>query len=137
MHIQAYLSFDGRCDEAIRFYREAIGAEVQMLMRHKESPEPPPPGTLPPGSENKVMHVSLRIGDTIVMASDGLCGGKPNFQGFSLSLALATPEEVDRAFARLSDGGQVRMPLAKTFWSPRFGMLVDRFGVPWMVTVAS
>jgi PhnB protein len=137
VHIQAYLSFDGRCDEAIRFYREAIGAEVQLLMRHKESPEPPPPGTLPPGSDNKVMHVSLRIGDTIVMASDGLCGGKPNFQGFSLSLALATPEEVDRAFARLSDGGQVRMPLAKTFWSPRFGMLVDRFGVPWMVTVAS
>jgi PhnB protein len=137
VHIQAYLSFDGRCDEAIRFYREAIGAEVQLLMRHKESPEPPPPGTLPPGSDDKVMHVSLRIGDTIVMASDGLCGGKPNFQGFSLSLALATPEEVDRAFARLSDGGQVRMPLAKTFWSPRFGMLVDRFGVPWMVTVAS
>ena len=137
MYIQAYLSFDGRCDEAIRFYREAIGAEVQMLMRHKENPAPPPPGTLPPGSENKVMHVSLKIGDTIVMASDGLCSGKPNFQGFSLSLALATPEEVDRAFARLSDGGQVRMPLAKTFWSPRFGMLVDRFGVPWMVTVAS
>jgi PhnB protein len=137
MYIQAYLSFDGRCDEAIRFYREAIGAEVQMLMRHKENPEPPPPGTLPPGCENKVMHVSLKIGDTIVMASDGLCSGKPNFQGFSLSLALATPEEVDRAFARLGDGGQVRMPLAKTFWSPRFGMLVDRFGVPWMVTVAS
>ena len=137
MYIQAYLFFDGRCDEAIRFYREAIGAEVQMLMRHKESPEPPSPGTLPPGAEDKVMHASLRIGDTIVMASDGLCRGKPDFQGFSLSLALATAEEADRAFARLSDGGQVRMPLAKTFWSPRFGMLVDRFGVSWMVTVAS
>ena len=108
-----------------------------MLMRHKESPEPPSPGTLPPGAEDKVMHASLRIGDTIVMASDGLCRGKPDFQGFSLSLALATAEEADRAFARLSDGGQVRMPLAKTFWSPRFGMLVDRFGVSWMVTVAS
>ncbi len=137
MYVQVYLGFNGRCEEAVRFYQAAVGAEIQMLMRHKDSPEPPPPGVLPPGSGDQINHVSLRIGDTIMMASDGHCTGQPAFEGFSLSLAVATADEADRAFARLADGGRITMPLAKTFWSPRFGMLVDRFGVSWMVTVVA
>lgn len=137
MHVYPYLSFEGRCEEAIRFYQAAIGAEVQMLMRHKDSPEPAPPGMLPAGSEDKVMHASLRIGDSIVMATDGRCTGQVGFQGFSLNLSLPNAADVDRAFALLADGGQVRMPLTKTFWSSRFGMLADRFGVSWMVMVAA
>jgi PhnB protein len=137
MPIEPYLFFEGRTEEAVEFYRKALGAEVQMLMRYKESPEPPPPGMVPPGSENKVMHASLRIGDAIVMMSDGECSGKPNFEGFSLSLTVKTPGEADRFFNALADGGKVQMPLSKTFWSPRFGMVADRFGVGWMVNVAS
>jgi PhnB protein len=137
MQVQAYLFFDGRCEEAVEFYRRALGAQVDMLMRFKESPEPPQPGMTPPGSENKVMHTSFRIGDTTVMASDGHCTGKPSFQGFSLALGLASAAEADRVFAALADGGQVQMPLGKTFWSPRFGMVTDRFGVAWMINVAS
>ena len=135
MLVQPYLSFDGRCEEAIEFYRKALGAETTMLMRFKESPEPPPPGRVPPGSENKIMHASLRIGDTIVMASDGSCQGKPGFQGISLSLTVANEAEADRRFNALADGGTVQMPLTKTFWSPRFGMVQDRFGIGWMVSV--
>jgi PhnB protein len=135
MQVQPYLFFDGRCEEAIEFYRRTLGAEVLMLMRMKDSPEPPQPGTCAPGSENKVMHASLRIGDTTLMASDGRCQGKPSFQGFSLSLPVATPADADRVFNALSEGGQVQMPLAKTFYSPRFGMVADRFGVSWMVIV--
>jgi PhnB protein len=122
MLVQPYLSFDGRCEEAIEFYREALGAETTMLMRFKESPEPPPPG-IPPGSENKIMHASLRIGDTTVMASDGACQGKPGFQGISLSLTVPNEAEADRRFNALAEGGQVQMPLTKTFFSPRFGMV--------------
>jgi len=133
--IGPYLFFDGRCEEAIEFYRKALGAEVDMLMRFKESPEPHQPGMVPPGSENKVMHANLRIGMTSVMASDGRCGGKPHFDGFALSLGVATEAEADRRFAALAEGGQVQMPLAKTFFSPRFGMVTDRFGVMWMVIV--
>jgi PhnB protein len=136
MQVQAYLFFDGRCEEAVEFYRKALGAEVTMLMRFKDSPEPPPPGMVPPGSENKIMHTSFRIGDTTVMASDGHCQGQPSFQGFSLSLTVPNETEADRVFAALADGGQVQMPLTKTFWSPRFGMIADRFGVSWMVNVA-
>ena len=135
MAIEPYLFFNGRCEEAIEFYKKALGAEVLMLMRYKESPEPPPPGMVPPGWENKIMHTSLRIGNATVMASDG-CSEGTNFQGFSLSLSAANEAEAERAFTALSDGGQVQMPLAKTFWSPRFGMVTDRFGVGWMVTVA-
>ena len=108
-----------------------------MLMRFKDSPEPPQPGMIPPGSENKIMHVSFRIGDTTVMASDGRCTGQANFQGFSLSLTVANEAEADRKFAALAEGGQVEMPLTKTFWSPRFGMVTDRFGLGWMVSVAT
>ena len=135
MHIESYLFFDGRCDEAIEFYQRALGAEVLMLMRHKDSPEPAKAGELPPGSENKVMHASLRIGESHVMVSDGYCSGKPEFKGFSLSLDAADEAAAKRLFAALSDGGTVQMPLGKTFWSPSFGMVTDRFGVAWMVSV--
>ena len=133
--IQPYLFFSGRCEEAVAFYRQALGAEVEMMMRYKESPEPMPPGMLPPGFENKIMHSSFRVGATTVMASDGCSTDKAGFQGFSLSLSVGSEAEADRAFAALADGGQVRMPLDKTFWSPRFGMLEDRFGVGWMISV--
>jgi len=136
MRIEPYLFFNGRCEEAVEFYKKALGAEVLMLMRFKESPEPPPPDMIPPGSENKIMHVSLRVGETTVMASDGHCTGQSVFQGFSLSITAANETDADRKFAALADGGQVQMPLTKTFWSPRFGMVADRFGVGWMVSVA-
>jgi PhnB protein len=135
MQIQPYLFFEGRCEEAIEFYRSALGAEVAMLMRFKDSPEPPQPGMTPPGSENKIMHTSFRIGETTVMASDGHCSGKPSFQGFSLSLTVPLDAEAERLFAALADGGQVQMPLTKTFFSSRFGMVADRFGVSWMIHV--
>ena len=136
MLVQPYLFFDGRSEEAADFYRRALGAEVTMLMRWKDCPEPQRPGMATPGSENKVMHMALRIGDTTVLASDGPCQGQQNFQGFALSLTVANEAEADRRFAALADGGQVQMPLAKTFFSPRFGMVADRFGVSWMVYVA-
>ena len=137
MQIQPYLFFNGRCEEAIEFYRHALGAEVTMLMRFKDSPEPPPPGMLPPGFENKVMPASLRIGEATVMASDGTCPASPDFQGFSLSITVPSMETADRLFEALAHGGQVQMPLSKTFWSPRFGMVTDRFGVSWMVHMDS
>ncbi len=133
--IQPYLFFNGNCEQAVEFYRKAVGAEVQMVMRYKESPEPPKPGMVPPGFENKIMHTSFRIGETTVMASDDCTGGSAKFQGFSLALSVGSEAEADRAFAALADGGQVRMPLTKTFWSPRFGMLTDRFGIGWMISV--
>jgi PhnB protein len=135
MQVQPYLFFDGRCEEALDFYRRALGAKVEGLMRYKDSPEPHPPGMIPPGSENKVMHSSFRIGDTTVMASDGRCQGKPSFQGFSLSVNARDDAEADRLFSALADGGQVQMPLGKTFFSSRFGMVADRFGMGWMVIV--
>ncbi len=136
MHIESYLFFNGRCDEAIAFYKQALGAEVLMLMRNKEAPEKPPPGMLPPGSDDKVMHATLRIGTSNLMCSDGRCDGKPVFNGFSLSLDAANEAEAERLFNALAAGGTVQMPLAKTFWSPKFGMVADRFGVGWMVSVA-
>jgi PhnB protein len=136
MQIQPYLFFDGRCEEAIQFYEGAAGAELQMLMRHKDNPEPSAAGCVPAGSDDKVMHACFRVGQTLVMASDGRCGGQPAFQGFSLSLTLPSTAEAEAVFARLSTGGTVQMPIAKTFWSPCFGMLVDRFGLSWMITVA-
>jgi len=134
MQIQPYLFFDGTCEQAIDFYKKALGAEVTMLMRWKDHPEPTP-GMTPLGAENKVMHAHVRIGDTEIMASDGRCEGKPSFQGFALSLNAKNEAEAKRLFDALADGGQVQMPLAKTFFSPSFGMLADRFGVSWMVVV--
>ena len=131
--IQPYLFFNGSCEQAIEFYRKALGAEIEMMMRFKESPEPPPPGAVPPGFENKIMHASFRVGQTTVLASDGCSADKLRFQGFSLSLSVPTEAEADRAFTTLADGGQVKMPLTKTFFSPRFGMLEDRFGIGWII----
>jgi PhnB protein len=135
MQIQPYLFFDGRCEEAIAFYRAALGADVTMLMRFNECPETGPGCNVTPGTENKVMHASLRIGDATVLASDGRCAGQPAFQGFALSLDAPNEAEAERLFGALSDGGQVQMPLDKTFFASRFGMVADRFGVTWMVIV--
>jgi PhnB protein len=135
MSVQTYLQFEGHCEDAIRFYTRAIGAEVQMMMRHRESPEPAPPGMLPADSGEKIMHAAFKVGDSVLLATDGRCSGKPSFQGFSLNISAADEAEARGVFARLSDGGQVTMPLTKTFWSPAFGLLVDRFGVSWMVMV--
>lgn len=136
MHIEPYLFFEGRCEEAIDFYRSALGAEVTMLLRNKESPEPSQ-CPLPPGSEEKILHSSVRIGETTVNASDGLCQGQPNFQGFSLSLSAPNEAEAQRLFGALAEGGQVQLPLGKTFFSPCFGMVTDRFSVAWMIIVPS
>ena len=133
--VQPYLFFNGSCEQAVEFYRTALGAEVEMMLRFKDSPEPPAPDMVPPGFESKIMHASFRIGATTLMASDGCSAEKPNFDGFSLSLAVPNEAEADRAFAALAAGGQVRMPLGKTFWSPRFGMVQDRFGIGWMISV--
>ena len=132
MLVQPYLFFGGRCEEALEFYRKAIGAEVQMLTRFKESPEPQ---KLPECFNDKVMHVAFRIGKTTLMASDGQCDGTQNFDGFSLSITVPDVAEAERVFAALGKGGLVITPLEKTFWSPKFGMLQDRFGVGWMVSV--
>jgi len=137
MQVQPYLFFDGRCEEAIEFYKTTLGAQVEMMMRFKDSPEPPAPGMCPPGSENKVMHACLRIGEATVMASDGRAQGKPKFEGFALSISAKDDAEAERLFTALAEGGQVEMPLTKTFFSSRFGMLADRFGVGWMIVVAA
>ncbi len=137
MQIQPYLFFNGHCEAAIRFYETALGASVDMLLRNRDNPEPPPPGTLPEGSDDKILHCNLRIGDTQLMMSDGRCQGGHAFQGFALSLVPADADEAGRLFAALADGGQVLMPLGKTFWSPCFGMVTDRFGVTWMLNVAA
>jgi PhnB protein len=134
MKVEPYLFFEGRCDEAIEFYRRTLDAEVVMLMRYKDSPSPE---MSPAGAGEKVMHAALRIGETTVMASDGRCQGPPTFQGFALSVTVRDVAEAQRRFAALADGGQVHMPLAKTFFSPQFGMVADRFGVLWMIIVMS
>ncbi len=136
MKIQPYLSFEGRCEEAFEFYKKALGAEVVMLLRFKDNPEPPEVSTVSPESENKIMHMEFRIGETSILASDGRCAGHANFQGISLTLTVANEAEADSTFARLLDGGQVLMPLTKTFFSPKFGIVADRFAVTWMIIVA-
>ena len=130
--IDNYLFFNGRCEEAVEFYRQALGAEVLMMMRFKDSPDK---STIAPGTENKIMHATLKIGETTLMASDGRCQGQPNFDGFSLSIPARNPDEAEKLFAALADGGKVGMPLGKTFFSPSFGMTEDKFGVGWMVIV--
>jgi PhnB protein len=135
MRVQPYLSFDGRTEEAFEFYRNAVGAEQVMLLRFKDAPVPLDPKMVTPGTENKVMHMQFRIGETTVMASDGRCQGKAQFQGVSLSLTVPNDAEAQQRFAALADGGQIHMPLGKTFFSSSFGILVDRFGVHWMISV--
>jgi PhnB protein len=136
IQVQPYLFFDGRCDEALEFYRQALGAEVTMLMRFKDNLDSHEHRMMPPGAGDKVMHASVRIGETTVLASDGRCLGRPSFQGFSLSLTVRDDAEAERLFHSLAAGGQVQMPLGKTFFSSRFGMVADRFGVAWMIYVA-
>lgn len=133
--IQAYLFFSGDCEAAVDYYRTHLGAEVEMIMRFKESPEPPPPGSVPDNDEDKIMHGSLRIGGSRVMVSDGCSPDRPGFSGFALSLTAPDQAGAERMFAALSDGGEVQMPLGATFWSPLFGMVTDRFGIQWMLTI--
>ena len=133
MQVQPYLFFDGRCDEAVEFYQKAVGAKVNMLMRFKDSPDP----AMAHGNPDKVMHASLQVGDSVVLVSDGEARGQPSFHGFSLSLTATDDAEAKRLFEALSEGGQVRLPLTKTFFASSFGMVADRFGVGWMVYVPS
>ena len=133
--VEPYLVFNGQCEEAVEFYRKALDAQVDFSMRYKESPEQPPPGRVPPGFENKIMHTSFRVGETTVMASDGCSTDKAKFEGFSLSVSVPNEKEADKVFAALSNGGKVQMPLTRTFWSPRFGVVQDKFGITWMVSV--
>jgi PhnB protein len=128
MDVQAYLIFEGRCEEALEFYRKAIGAEVVRLMRYKEAPEPPAPGM-----ENKIMHSTFRVGETTIMASDGPAKGNSRFGGFSLSISAANDAETERLFNALVEGGEVRVALTRTLFASKFGMLTDKFGVGWMV----
>ena len=132
--IQPYLFFGGRCDEALAFYKNALDAHIDMLIRFNEAPEPIPSEMRSPGFEKKVMHAQFTVAGSAIMASDG-CQPGEGFSGFSLSLTLPTPADVQRVFDKLADGGEVSMPVGKTFWSPCFGMVKDRFGVQWMVTV--
>ena len=133
MQIQPYLFFEGRCDEAIEFYKKAIGAKVDMIMRFKEAPDQ---SMISPGNADKVMHAALRAGDAQLLMSDGRCTGSPNFSGIALALSAASDADAERVFNALADGGKVNMPLAKTFFSSKFGMVADKFGVGWMVLVA-
>lgn len=137
MKVETYVFFNGNCEEAAEFYRKVLGAEVQFMMRFKDSPDPHPPGMLPPGFESKVMHMNLKIGDSVVMASDGggCNGGGEGFQGFHLSIALDDKAEAERIFKALGEGGKINMPLGETFFAHAFGMLVDKFGMGWMVLV--
>ncbi|MGG5818190.1 VOC family protein [Falsiroseomonas sp. HW251] len=130
MHTVPYLFFEGRCEEALAFYGQALGAETRAMMRYRDSPEP---AQVPPGNDDKVMHGEFKVGETVIFCSDGMCSGKTAFGGFGLALAAKDAAEAGRLFAALSDGGEVRMPLSPTFFSPAFGMVSDRFGVMWMV----
>jgi PhnB protein len=132
MQVQPYLFFDGRADEAIEFYKKAVGAKPKMLMRFKDAPDQ---SMVTPQSKDKVMHAAVDIGDATVLISDGECAGQTNFTGFSLVISASNEAEADKVFGALADGGQVRMPMAKTFFAKRFGMLADKFGVGWMVIV--
>lgn len=134
MKINPYLYFNGRCEEALTFYRDSIGAEIGAMMRFKDSPDK---SSIAPGTEEKIMHANFSIGESVLMASDGRCGGKTSFEGFSLTLNVSSATEADRLFAALAEGGEVQMPLSRTFFSPRFGMVADRFGVSWMILAAT
>jgi len=133
MHVQPYLNFDGSCAEALDFYKKTLGAEINMMMRFADSPTPPDPGMVPPGSEDKIMHAQFMIGASTIMASDGRCTGKPMFQGVSLSVSADDDSSAERMFAELAQGGQVQMAMTTTFFAARFGMVADKFGVSWMI----
>lgn len=135
MLIQPYLFFEGRCEEALEFYKTALGAQVQMMMRYSENPEPQNAPGCGPIAADKIMHASFAVGDNTLFASDGMASGTTEFKGVSLSLSVPTEAEAEKVFAALAEGGQVQMPLTKTFYSPSFGMVADKFGVSWMVIV--
>jgi len=132
--IHPYLFFGGRCEEAMTFYKKALGLEVRMMMRFNQSPDPIPPSMLQPGFENKIMHADVSIQGIPLMMSDG-SNDKSKFDGFRLAISFSTEAEARKVFAALADEGSVMMPLSKTFWSPCFGMLTDKFGLGWMVSV--
>jgi uncharacterized glyoxalase superfamily protein PhnB len=132
--VQPYLFFAGRCEEALEFYKTALHAKISMLMRFDESPDPVPSGMLQPGFESKIMHSTFHVGGMTLMASDG-CDDKSRHDGFRLALSVADEAGADRVFHALAEGGKVDMPLTKTFWSPRYGMVTDKFGIGWMVMV--
>lgn len=135
VEVQNYLFFSGRCDEALAFYKEHLSADVKFMIRFNESPEPMPEGVLQPGFENKVMHAEFSLGNVRVMASDG-CNDVEKFSGFRIALSVPAEEETRRIFNALaSEGGKVDMPLMKTFWSPLYGQVTDKFGVGWMVMI--
>ena len=134
MQVQPYIFFDGRCEDALEFYRKALNAEVVMMMRFKENPEPQSGHDTSENGE-KILHAAFKIGQTDLMASDGYAKGKAEFKGITLSLSPANEADARKTFNALSEGGEVQMPLGKTFYSPCFGMLTDRFGVSWMVVV--
>jgi len=133
--VQPYLFFEGRCEEALDFYQKAVGAKVIMKMQYKDNPDPSGCGAPVQVPGDKVMHASFQIGGTTLMAADGMCDKDPKFEGFSLSITAADEAEADKLFNALGDGGKVQMPLMKTFFSPRFGMVTDKFGVGWMIIV--
>jgi len=130
MQVQPYVFFEGRAEEAIDFYVKAIGAERKAVMHYSESPDPT---HAPPGSAGKVMHGEFRVGETVVMCSDGMCSGNAVFKGFALTLSARDTDEANRFFNALGEGGQVQMALSPTFFSAAFGMVHDKFGVMWMV----
>ncbi len=132
MHVQPYLFFEGRCEEALDFYQSALGAKVEMMMRYADAP---PDSDAPSAPKDKIMHAAFSVGDTSIMCSDGMCSGTPNFGGISLSIAAKDKAEAEKLFGGLGAGGQVQMPLAETFFSPAFGMVADKFGVSWMIMV--
>ena len=139
MQVAPYLSFEGRCEEALNFYQQALGAQISMLMRSKDAPPSEAPaaadGCVPEGGipGDKILHATFTVGGSTLMATDGMNSGKADFKGISLSLTADSEAEAQRLFTALADGGQVQMPLSKTFFSPAFGMVADRFGVGWMV----
>jgi PhnB protein len=133
MHVTPYLGFEGRCDEAIAFYKSAVGAEVNSLMRFKDMPGGCPEGSPSSTHPEKVMHSELKIGDSLVFLSDGHCTGSTKFEGISLTLAASSDAQAQKIFSALAVEGKVMMPLGKTFFASQFGMLTDRFGVAWIV----
>lgn len=132
--LDSYLFFDGNCAEAMNFYQRVTGGKLTAMMKYSESPQPQDPAHCGPGDMNRIMHASLVIDGRNLMASDTPQGQFKPMQGFSLSLFYETPEEAKQKFDMLSDSGQVFMPFGPTFWAKGFGMCVDRFGTPWMVS---
>jgi len=131
MRLRPYLVFNGNCAEAFRFYESCLGGKIQMMMTHGESPMAQQTA---PDWKDKILHVSLLVGDQVLMGSDAPPQHFEKPQGFSVSFSVTDPAEAERIFHLMAQGGTIRMPIAQTFWAPRFGMLVDRFGIPWMIS---